>query len=408
MKTNLKLKKRYDNIASVSVYSLGFLGVIILAMIIFYITTTGLSLVKWDTIVGDAATINTNVYLTEGPGNYDAPSNLSDDIYYSPAWGIGFIDEFNREGNRIVEVAYLHPESPFLVSLDRNNDDENGEPGIIEVKKETAVQSAIFDGYNLYAFYTDGAEAMRDTFELANKVNDMTVQIVGGGIRGSVITTFWMIGITLSIAVPIGVSTAIYFNEFAKRTRFSNIIRNLVDMLTGVPSIIYGLLGAAIFIPLLNSTINTSGGSLLSGALTMSVILLPTIIKSTEEALKIIPDELRKGSLALGANQTQTIFKIILPNAIPGILTGVLLGIGRIIGESAALIFAVGAVIKDSVYLTERSSTLAVHIWVVMGGDAPNFELAAAIAIIILLVVFVINFIVKIFAHKLQKNMNWS
>ncbi len=179
-------------------------------------------------------------------------------------------------------------------------------------------------------------------------------------------------------------------------------------MLTGVPSIIYGLLGAAVFIPLLNSTIGTGGGSVLSGALTMAVILLPTIIKSTEEALKIIPDDLRKGSLALGANQTQTIFNVVLPNATPGILTGVLLGIGRIMGESAALIFAVGAVIKDSVFLTERSSTLAVHIWVIMGGEAPNFELAAAIAIIILVVVFVINFIVKIFAHQLQKNMNWS
>jgi phosphate transport system permease protein len=249
---------------------------------------------------------------------------------------------------------------------------------------------------------------MRDQFEQATSISDLTVQIVGGGIRGSVITTIWMIGLTLILSVPVGVSTAIYFNEFAKRTRFSSIIRNLVDMLTGVPSIIYGLLGAAVFIPLLNATIGTGGGSVLSGALTMSVILLPTIIKSTEEALKIIPDDLRKGSLALGANQTQTIFNVVLPNATPGILTGVLLGIGRIMGESAALIFAVGAVIKDSVFLTERSSTLAVHIWVIMGGEAPNFELAAAIAIIILVVVFVINFIVKIFAHQLQKNMNWS
>ena len=408
MKANMKLKNRYDKIASTSVYSLGFIGVIILSMIIIYVTTTGLSLVSWDTITGDSATINTNVYLDTGAGTYVPDTTLSEDIYYSETWGIGLIDTRDREGHPIIEIAYLHPESPLLTALDKNNTDEEGNPIEIEIKLNTAIEKAIFNNFTSFAFLTDGAEVMRDQFEQATSISDLTVQIVGGGIRGSVITTFWMIGLTLILSVPIGVSTAIYFNEFAKRTRFSSIIRNLVDMLTGVPSIIYGLLGAAVFIPLLNSTIGTGGGSVLSGALTMAVILLPTIIKSTEEALKIIPDDLRKGSLALGANQTQTIFNVVLPNATPGILTGVLLGIGRIMGESAALIFAVGAVIKDSVFLTERSSTLAVHIWVIMGGEAPNFELAAAIAIIILVVVFVINFIVKIFAHQLQKNMNWS
>jgi phosphate transport system permease protein len=408
MKANMKLKNRYDKIASTSVYTLGFLGVIILSMIIFYVTTTGLSLVSWDTITGDSATINTNVYLDTGAGTYIPDKTLTEEIYYSETWGIGLIDTRDREGHPIIEIAYLHPESPLLTALDKNNADEEGYPIEIEIKLNTAIEKAIFNNFTSFAFLTDGAEVMRDQFEQATSISDLTVQIVGGGIRGSVITTIWMIGLTLILSVPVGVSTAIYFNEFAKRTRFSSIIRNLVDMLTGVPSIIYGLLGAAVFIPLLNATIGTGGGSVLSGALTMSVILLPTIIKSTEEALKIIPDDLRKGSLALGANQTQTIFNVVLPNATPGILTGVLLGIGRIMGESAALIFAVGAVIKDSVFLTERSSTLAVHIWVIMGGEAPNFELAAAIAIIILVVVFVINFIVKIFAHQLQKNMNWS
>lgn len=408
MKANMKLKNRYDKIASTSVYTLGFLGVIILSMIIFYVTTTGLSLVSWDTITGDSATINTNVYLDTGAGTYIPDKTLTEEIYYSETWGIGLIDTRDREGHPIIEIAYLHPESPLLTALDKNNNDEEGYPIEIEIKLNTAIEKAIFNNFTSFAFLTDGAEVMRDQFEQATSISDLTVQIVGGGIRGSVITTIWMIGLTLILSLPVGVSTAIYFNEFAKRTRFSSIIRNLVDMLTGVPSIIYGLLGAAVFIPLLNATIGTGGGSVLSGALTMSVILLPTIIKSTEEALKIIPDDLRKGSLALGANQTQTIFNVVLPNATPGILTGVLLGIGRIMGESAALIFAVGAVIKDSVFLTERSSTLAVHIWVIMGGEAPNFELAAAIAIIILVVVFVINFIVKIFAHQLQKNMNWS
>lgn len=401
-------KKLYDKIASTLVYVLGFVGVIILSMIVIYVFNTGASLVKWDTIVGDSQTINTNVKLDDGPSTYPLETVLDEDIFYSESWGIGFVDAIDREGHSIVEIAYLHPNTPFLTSLDKNNINENGDPNIIEIKLNTSVEKAILDNYTEFAFYADGAENMRDAFESSTQIDDMTVQIVGGGIRGSVITTLWMIVFTLILSVPVGFATAIYFNEFSRKTRFSNVIRSLVDMLTGVPSIIYGLLGAAIFVPLLNNTINTGGGSILSGALTMAVILLPTIIKSTEEALKVIPDDLRRGSLALGANQTQTIFKVILPNATPGILTGILLGIGRIMGESAALIFAVGAVTKDTIILTERSSTLAVHIWVIMGGEAPNFELAAAIAIIILAVVFVINFIVKIFAKRLQKNMNWS
>lgn len=403
-----KVKQKYDRIAKSSIYSLGFIGVIILAMVIIYVLLMGSSLVNWDMLTGDSQDINTNVFLNVTPGHYEADVTLDDDIYYSTAWGVGFINETNREGHHIVEIAYLHPESPFLNALDKNNNDEEGQPVVIRLNENTSIQTAIFNNFTLFAFYTDGAETVRNVFEQATQVDDVTVQVVGGGIRGSVITTLWMIVITLILAVPIGVSTAIYFNEFAKNTRFSNIIRSLVDMLTGVPSIIYGLLGAAVFIPLLNSTGLTAGGSILSGALTMAVILLPTIIKSTEEALKIIPNDLRQGSLALGANETQTIFKVVLPNAIPGMLTGILLGIGRIMGESAALIFAVGAVTKDSVLLTERSSTLAVHIWVIMGGEAPNFELASAIAIIMLIVVFIINFVVKLFAKRLQKNMNWS
>lgn len=405
---SISKKKAYDRITSFLVYAFGFMGVVILGMVIIYVTITGLSLVKWDTIIGDSQTINTNVFLEVGPGNYEATIDLGDDIYYTKSWGLGLVDATDREGHKIVEVAYIHPDSPFKNALDKNNQDENGDPVIITVKKDTALQSVIMDNFTRFAFYTEGAETMSEQMDQATQINDLTVQIVGGGIRGSILTTLWMIVLTLALSVPIGVSTAIYFNEFSRSTKLTSIIRSLVDMLTGVPSIIYGLLGAAIFVPLLNSIIGTGGGSIYSGALTLAVILLPTIIKSTEEALKVIPDDLRRSSLALGANQTQTIFKVVLPNATPGILTGILLGIGRIMGESAALIFAVGAVIKDDIILTERSSTLAVHIWVIMGGEAPNFELAAAIAIIILVVVFVINFIVKIFAKQIQKNMNWS
>ncbi|TVP84485.1 MAG: phosphate ABC transporter permease PstA [Acholeplasmataceae bacterium] len=390
-----------ERIAKGWVYALGSIGIFILGAIIYYVTTTGLHLVSWDMITGDSRSLNTDVSVLVEPGYYE-PSSLDEDWYYSYAWGIAIKDDVDREGNPVVRVVYIHPDSPLLAANDNNNRDEEGNPMIVAVRTGTVIQKVFFEGGKL-SLMRSGAESMHDSFENAVQIREMTVQIRGGGIRGSLITTLWMIALTLMMAIPIGVSTAVYLNEFAKKNKITNTIRTMVDLLTGVPSIIYGMLGAAVFIPLLNNTVNTSGGSVLSGALTLTVILLPVIIKNTEEALKVISDDLRKGSLALGANQTQTLFKVVLPNAIPGVLTGVLLGIGRIIGESAALIFAVGAAIKDQIILTERSTTLAVHIWTVMGGEKPNFELAAAISIIILIVVFIINFIVKLIARNLNK-----
>jgi phosphate transport system permease protein len=406
MKTNRRKVK--DNITKSLVYALGSIGMIILSMIIIYVVSTGLNLVRWETIIGDSRTLSTDIYTDEAFGNYIPDKELSDEIYYSARWGIGIIDATNKAGYPIVEVAFIHPESPLSRALDRNNTNELGESNPVTINIGTALEKALFNNNTIFAISREGASGFISKFEQATSITSVSVQIVGGGIRGSIITTLWMIVITLSLAIPLGVSTAIYFTEIAQKSFFSKTIKQLVDMLTGVPSIIYGMLGAAVFVPLLNTTLGTQGGSVLSGALTLAVILLPTIIKSTEEALKVIPKELRDGSLALGANQTQTIYKVVLPNATPGILTGVLLGIGRIMGESAALIFAVGAAISDRIILTERASTLAVHIWVIMGGDAPNFELAAAISIIILSIVFVLNFTIKIISKQFQRNVNWS
>ncbi len=405
MKTNRKLR---DNLSKTFVYALGSVGLLILGMIIFYVVSTGITLVRWETIIGDSRTISTDIYLDDGAGSYILTDEIDENIIYSEIWGIGLVNATNKAGYPIIEIAYIHPESPLVRPFDRNTVDENGVHPQVDLKVGTAIEKALFNNNTIISLARDQASGMVAKLNQATSITSMSVQIVGGGIRGSIIATLYTIVFTLILAIPIGVSTAVYFNEIATTSWFSKAIKNMVDMLTGVPSIVYGMLGAAIFVPLLNNTIQTQGGSILSGSLTMVVILLPTIIKSTEEALKIIPNELRQGSLALGANQTQTIFKVVLPNATPGILTGVLLGIGRIMGESAALIFAVGAAISDNIILSERATTLAVHIWVIMGGDSPNFELAAAIAIIILSVVFVINLIVKIIAKRLQKNMNWS
>lgn len=138
----------------------------------------------------------------------------------------------------------------------------------------------------------------------------------------------------------------------------------------------------------------------------MAVVLLPLIIRQTEESLKVVPSDLRYASLSLGATQTQTIFKVVLPSALPGILTASLLSISRIIGESAALIYTMGTFISDKPQLDQGATTLAVQIWSLMSGEQPNFELSSTISIIILMIVLSLNITVKLISYRLNKK--WS
>ena len=225
----------------------------------------------------------------------------------------------------------------------------------------------------------------------------------GEGIRGSLLTTLSLIGFSLLFALPLGVGAAIYFGVYAKKNAFTNAIRTLIDVTSGIPSIIFGLAGAIIFIPFTNALSGSTGGNIFSGSLTMAVMLLPIIVKTTEESIRVIPQSLTQASLALGASRTQTTFKVVLPNALPGILTSTLLSIGRIIGESAALVFAMGATIGDYASLTDGNASLAVHIYVILGGEAPRYQAACAIAIIILIVVLVLSLLVKFISLRLNR-----
>lgn len=403
---NKTWNKRYilDRFYTILTYIVSFIGVFTFGAILYYVISTGGGLISWGLVTGDSADINTDVFLEEGPGNYPLNEELDPSIYYSEVWGIGVMDNKNKEGHHIVTIEYISADSPFNVVYDKNNNDSAGNPLVREITVGTTLETLFYDGGIVLGKM--GANSFKEAFDIATQIKSMTIQKTGGGIRGSLITTLYMIIMTLVLALPLGVLTAIYLNEYAPKTIITSILRSMIDMLTGVPSIIYGLMGAAVFIPLMNKVFNTNGGSLLSGSLTMAVILLPVIIKSTEEALKVIPDDIRSASLALGASKTQTTFKVVLPNTITGILTGILLGIGRIIGESAALIYAVGAAIKDDIHIGERSTTLAVHIWTVMGGEVPNYELASAIAIIILVVVLSLTLVIKLIAKRL--NNKWQ
>ena len=235
------------------------------------------------------------------------------------------------------------------------------------------------------------------------EIVDSTFLGEGGGFRGSLLNTLALIGLSLVFAFPLGVGAAIYLGVYAKETKVTSIIRSLIDMISGVPSIIFGLAGALIFIPVASLIPGTNGGNLLSGALTMTMILLPTIVKTVEESIKVIPKSLTQASLALGASKTETVFKVVLPNSLPGILTSLLLSIGRIIGESAALVFAMGTTIAEYANMNGSNATLAVHIWVILGGDHPAYDNACAIAIVIIIIVLILTLLIKLIAFKMNK-----
>lgn len=303
----------------------------------------------------------------------------------------------DREGHKYILVVYVDMDSPLALMPDKNAEGET-----VSLASGQSLNKVIFSDNSLM-LSSAGAQSAIEKFENGTGIKDIMFMTAGKGIRGSLITTFYLILITLVIALPIGILTAVYLHEFApKNNKFVDLLRRMVEMLTGVPSIIFGLLGAAVFIPIVSTLTGAEGGNLISGSLTLAVIILPVIISSTEETLKTIPEEYRQASLALGATKSQTTFKVILKSAAPGILSAVLLSIGRIIGESAALIYAIGTSIKDEIIITERSTSLAVHIWSVMSGETPNFELASAISIIILAVVFVMNLSVKLIVKKIS------
>ncbi len=174
-----------------------------------------------------------------------------------------------------------------------------------------------------------------------------------------------------------------------------------IELLSGVPSIIFGLVGLVIFYPIAE-TFNATGPTLLLGSLTMVIVLLPVSIKTVEETLLTIPNSLRESSLSLGASKFQTVIKVVLPSALSGILTTLLLAIGRIVGETAALIYTIGTVVNDHPKLNSGGTSLAVQIWKEMSGEQPNIELASAISLVILILFLILNIVIKLISKRIS------
>lgn len=214
----------------------------------------------------------------------------------------------------------------------------------------------------------------------------------------SIFNTVFITFLTLLVAAPIGIFSAVYLVEYAKKgSKLVKVIRVTTETLAGIPSIVFGLFGFLAFVIALGW-----GYSMIAGVLTLVMMVLPTIIRTTEEALLAVPNSYREGSFGLGAGKIRTIFKIIVPTAIPGILSGVILAIGRIVGETAALIYTSGTVAETATSLTDSARTLSVHLYCLLSEGLFTNQ-AYATAVILLLLVVGINALSNFIAKKLAK-----
>ena len=214
----------------------------------------------------------------------------------------------------------------------------------------------------------------------------------------ALINTVVMTLLSLLIAVPFGIFSAIFLVEYAgKGNKFIEVIRLTTETLSGIPFIVYGLFGMLFFVNTLKW-----GFSVLAGAFTLSIMILPLIMRQTEEALKAVPDSYREGSFGLGAGKLRTVFRIVLPSAVPGILAGVILAIGRIVGETAALIYTAGTVAQVPKNVLGSGRTLAIHMYM-LSSEGLYMNQAYATAVILLVLVVAINTLSGVVAKKLTK-----
>jgi phosphate transport system permease protein len=214
----------------------------------------------------------------------------------------------------------------------------------------------------------------------------------------ALINTLLMVLISLAIATPFGLFAAIYLVEYTRRgNRLVKLVRLMAETLAGIPSIIYGLFGMLLFVMAFGW-----GMSLLAGACTLAIMVLPVIMRTSEEALKAVPDSYREGSFGLGAGRLRTVFKVIVPSAMPGILAGVILGIGRVVGETAALIYTAGTVAEVPEGAFDSTRTLAVHMYV-LASEGLHLDEAYATAVVLLVIVVFINTASAMLARRMTK-----
>ena len=402
LKFNRRNWQRFkDGVLQFFTFTLSSVTLVTLSAIVIFVFQTGAPLLNLDLFNYD---YTSNTYISEPSlvnGEVEfcncAPTRLLDEgVNYSEKWGVGLSDDEDVLGKPVVIIDYIHQNSPLVTLKNKGFG-----PETFRLLDEFYIRRiAFFDQPSALDIF--GSQFMIDMLDANDTFRELEVITKGGGIRGSVITTLWLILLTLIMALPIGIAAAIYLNEYvSKNSVIARYLRQFIELLTGVPSIIYGLMGLAFFAPFIANITEATGPSILSGAMTLAVIVLPLIIRTTEESLKVVPNEYRQAAFALGASKTQTVFKTIIPSALPGILSATLLAIGRIVGESAALIFAIGVIIKDEISIFGQSTSLAVHIYAMMTDEPANIELSATISLIILAIVLFLNIFIKLLTRRM-------
>jgi len=238
-------------------------------------------------------------------------------------------------------------------------------------------------------------------FDFSYLVNSTSILKGTIGILPNIINTLYIIVVTLLIACPIGIGGAIYLNEYAKNKKFVNIISFTTEVLAGIPSIIYGLFGMLFFGTLLGFRF-----SILTGSFTLAIMILPIISRNTQVALEGVPESYREAALGIGATKWYMIRTVLLPSAMPGILTGIILGMGRIVAESAALLFTAGSlsILPKNIFthLTSSGATLTIQLYLEMA--KANYETAFVIALVLIVIVLLLNYVAKLISNKIDVN----
>lgn len=382
---NRRLKQ---NILKAIIYLFASISAALLIFIAGFIVIKGYDKIdiKFLTSQNNSTTQYVNCDSSQSDGNYLQPVDMSENSIFIES--LGLVVSVSDGDENGIEIQYINKNSPL-----RNAYNVAGKK--YEVKTGDVIKKINSEN-------TTENINLESIKSLLNNQTNLKFKLTrpGGGILPMLVTTLILIALSLLFAVPVGVFAAIYLTEYAKEGVFLKIIRFATETLAGIPSIVYGLFGMIFFVKLLKFN-----QSMLSGSLTLAIILLPTIIRTTEETLKTVPDGYKEGSYALGANKTQTLWKVIMPNTISGILVAIILSIGRIVGESAALLFTAGtfAKIPESIFDSGASLTVRAYMEV---KEYANVEIACAMGVVLLAIVLILNILAKIITKKLQKGVN--
>lgn len=263
--------------------------------------------------------------------------------------------------------------------------------------------TAIFLILFLYVIISKGGKVITWGFLTQSPRKYMTE----GGIFPAIVGTFWLTVLSIGMALPLGILTAVYLTSYAKSVLFVRIVRIAVNTLAGVPSIIYGLFGLTVFVRLLQLDV-----SLISGAFTLGILALPVIINASEEAIRGVPKDFREASLALGATERQTILRVILPTALPNILTGAIISIGRVAGETAPILFTAATFYTRRLPNSVMDEVMALpyHIYALMTEGAhatKQVPIAYGTAVVLLALVLMISTVAIIIRYRIRKNRKW-